>query len=68
MLFMTQEGGNIIILNSVIDISKIARILVFEAKTLCSLYDKTWIANNLLMDNCTITGLNRRGYDSILYL
>ncbi len=65
---MTQQGGNLKILDSVIDISKIARILIFEAKKLCSLYDKNWIANNLLLDNCTITGINQRGYGSLIYV
>jgi hypothetical protein len=64
---MTQEGGNIKILHSVIDISNVVRVFIVEAKALCSLYNSNWIANNFLIDNCTFKGLNSGGHGSLFY-
>lgn len=41
----------------------------FGAKNECSLYDKYWIANNFLIDNCIFKGISKRqGQDSYNYL
>jgi Na+-translocating ferredoxin:NAD+ oxidoreductase RnfA subunit len=66
---MTLDGGNFKFINTVIDISRINRdfYFVIEAKTECDLYNKSGIANNFLMDNCTLLGINLIGYSSIIY-
>jgi hypothetical protein len=43
---MTQEGGNINISNSMIDLSVINRVAIYQSLSQCPLYTKGFIANN----------------------
>jgi hypothetical protein len=58
LLAMTQEGVNFRLLNSIINIENTVNVFRFGAKNVCSLYDKYWIANNFLIDNCIFKGLS----------
>jgi|LauGreDrversion4_2_1035121.scaffolds.fasta_scaffold145535_2 hypothetical protein len=64
---MTQEGVNIRIVDSTIDITRMSRAIIIQAMTECDLYYNTGIANNFYMNNCNWTGINQAGYGA-LYL
>lgn len=64
---MTQEGANINITNSFIDISKINRVTIYQSMAQCPLYQQSWIANNQIWDNNTFSGVNVGGYTALIY-
>jgi hypothetical protein len=64
---MTQEGANINITNSLINISKINRVTIYQSMSQCALYQKPFSANNQIWNNNTFTGINSGGYTALIY-
>jgi len=66
-LVMTQEGVNVNISHSLINITRINRVTIYQSMSQCSLYLTSWSANNQIWDNNTFTGLNTGGYTALIY-
>jgi len=47
----------------IFNIENIVRVFIIVAKNVCSLYDKYWIANNFLIDNCIFKGISQGGHN-----
>ena len=69
LLYMTQEGFNLRLENSFIDITNLVQISVFQALTDCSIYlsENTGIANNAIWDNNIVTGLTNVGWGAMMH-
>ena len=69
LMFMTLEGQNFKIENSVIDITNVVRVEIFQALSDCSVYlpEYSGIANNIINNNNTFTGLSTVGWGAMLH-
>lgn len=60
-VIFTLEGVNFFIKNSHIDLSRMGVVLTFMSLDECPYYANEGIANNFIMDNCTLYGINSGG-------
>eukprot|EP00347_Sterkiella_histriomuscorum_P002411 403368259 len=68
MNFFVQDGSNIKIQNSVIDITDQSRIVQYASATDCQIYQNNHgMANNLIFDNNTFIGISQVGYTALIY-